>query len=262
MGEQPRKAPLEAIEAETRAKYSGTFYDPKTILLNQQGRPRDFFSRLLALKMSLVRHYANPRVPLLDLCCATGGYLMEVADQGSLAVGLDFSLPFLHEATAQEGAAFLCGNARELPFASKTFGLVYSYASLYHIPRVEEVMSEVYRVLAPGGVALLEMGNCRSLNHLVSMAHEETARPFHYPPGQMRSMLREAGFAVERAFAFQLLPYWGSKPGWLRPLLHPLWKKGLEKTWRGRMLDEWLCRLPGLSAFAFRWIFVCRKEAP
>jgi ubiquinone/menaquinone biosynthesis C-methylase UbiE len=44
-------------------------------------------------------------------------------------------------------------DAQRLPFASNSFDLVYSWGALHHIPSTETGISEVHRVLKPGGTA-------------------------------------------------------------------------------------------------------------
>ena len=76
---------------------------------------------------------------------------------------------------------------------------------------------------------------------------------------EIQQALAAAGFVEEERRCFQLLPLWAGRPAWLWPLLHPVWKSVLKRRLAGRMLDEWISSLPGLRAFAFRHVIVCRK---
>lgn len=264
MSEENATVGTKRIEAEARRKYSGAFYDPATLVRSPGEAPEGYFDRLLALKIELVRRFGSGR-RTLDLCCATGEHLVEVLDLVSEGFGLDFSMPLLERAVTRrsdDGNAqglFLCGNARQLPLASGRFGLVYSFSSLYIVTRVEDCVAEIGRVLEPGGVAILEFGNLRSLNTLVCRAHSETSAPCHIGFERMGAMLRDCGFEILEHRAFQILPMWGEKPRWLRPLLGP-WARGLmERVVGGKMVDEWICGLPLVKRLAFRHVFVCRR---
>ena len=256
----------ERIEAETRRKYSGEgVYRSESISLRADAEANDFFSRLGRIRRDVVASHAAGR-RTLDLCCATGEDLLALAGSAPLGVGLDFTMPFLREAVrrhAERGASdarFVCGNARCLPFPDATFGMVYCFASLYSLPRQDEAIGEIARVLEPGGIAAFDLGNRRSLNAPVSRAHTETAAPFYLSVGEMLRTIRSTGLEVMSHRAFQLLPMWGDKPRPLRPLLHPLWKRVMQRPVAGRMIDEWLCAVPGVGRLAFRHLFVCRRE--
>jgi len=250
------------LEQETRRKYTGGFYRPDSIM--RRDARGGYFERLDKVKSQLVRkHIANRRV--LDLCCATADRLFENAREIPFGCGADFSIPFLKKAhekiTPADPLAFLCANARALPFRTATFEAVYCLASLYYIPRIRQVTHEISRILEPGGIAILEMGNRSSLNTLVARAHPETAAPCHIPIGEMKRMLTLAGLEIEEHHAFQILPLWGNRPHWLRPLLGERARRLMSQPIAGRMIDEWLCRIPGLSRFAFRHLFVCRRRS-
>lgn len=54
------------------------------------------------------------------------------------------------------------GDARDLPVPSGSVDFLFSFATLEHVPRVEEAFAEIDRVLAPNGLSLLcPAWNCR-----------------------------------------------------------------------------------------------------
>ena len=60
-------------------------------------------------------------------------------------------------------ARLACADAEQLPFGDDSFELVYSWGVLHHSPDTERAISEVYRVLAPGGVARVMIYHHRSI---------------------------------------------------------------------------------------------------
>lgn len=224
----------------------------------------DFVGRLLADRIATVRqYYAGGRA--LDLCCATGEHLLALSGAIENGIGLDFSHRYItsaKETTAKRAIAnvdFVQGDAKAMPFKDQEFGLVYSFSSLYAIPRVEVAIGEVARVLRPGGVAVLDFGNRRSLNNYC-------LRYYDWPPifpitvGDMDRALRRSGLSILRRRCYQLLPLWADKPRWLTPLLHPLWARAMSRRVGGRMVDEWISSLPGFRQLAFRHLIVCKKH--
>ncbi len=77
-------------------------------------------------------------------------------------VGLDFSRPMLRlaaddEARAGRPSALVLGSAARLPFADASFQLVLCGHLVKHLDDdgLRDLLDEVYRVLSPGGLALL-----------------------------------------------------------------------------------------------------------
>jgi SAM-dependent methyltransferase len=49
---------------------------------------------------------------------------------------------------------FAALDAQELPFGSESFDVVYAYAMVHHLPKIDQFIREVHRVLRPGGRAI------------------------------------------------------------------------------------------------------------
>jgi SAM-dependent methyltransferase len=89
--------------------------------------------------------------PVLDVGCGDG-HFASVTFPRRLATGIDPAAAVLREALAWGAYDLLAqamGNA--LPYADQAFATVISNSVLEHIPDVEPVLSEVGRVLQPGG---------------------------------------------------------------------------------------------------------------
>jgi SAM-dependent methyltransferase len=61
------------------------------------------------------------------------------------------------------------GDAESLPFADDTFDIVYSNGVLHHTHDTERAVNEVFRVLRPGGRAVIMLYSKGSLNYWFSM---------------------------------------------------------------------------------------------
>ncbi len=250
-----------------RAYESGEIYKPSTICIAADRDAPEYTRRLLWEKMEMVRRHLQPSALLVDLCCATGTHLLDLARHVDRALGIDFSAPFIEKAKQDAEAAglahvdFQLGDAKDLPLADASVGTLYSFSSLYVIPGVEGVISEIARVLEPGGRCVLDMGNARSINSYCVRHYTEWPPSFPLPLGEIRALLARQGLSIVEHRAFQLLPLWADRPAWLRPLLHPAWTRLMAKRLGARMLDERLSSLPGLRNFAFRQMIVAEKRA-
>ena len=96
---------------------------------------------------------------VLDLCCGTGDLAFSLARKAKARIlGADFSHTMLvrarEKALAANGTApmpFLEADALRLPFADATFDLVTSAFGFRNLANYEEGLSEILRVLRPGG---------------------------------------------------------------------------------------------------------------
>ena len=64
---------------------------------------------------------------------------------------------------------FVQGDAENLPFPSGSFDLVYSHGVLHHTPDTARTIREIYRVLSPGGRAVIMLYYRNSFNYHVNL---------------------------------------------------------------------------------------------
>jgi SAM-dependent methyltransferase len=92
---------------------------------------------------------------VLDLGCADGVLLEVLAARGAeVLTGIDLSaeeLAIARRRPALRGADLRVGRAQELPFADASFDAVVSHMAFMLMWEPEQVISEVVRVLVPGG---------------------------------------------------------------------------------------------------------------
>ena len=108
---------------------------------------------------------------VLDLGCGNGLHLAELArreHQGPL-VGADLSRGMLSSAAERSNASLLIADAQQLPFAVDAFDCVLAMHMLYHVPDRDLALSEIRRVLRPGGVMLAVTNSHRHLEELNDM---------------------------------------------------------------------------------------------
>lgn len=60
-------------------------------------------------------------------------------------------------------------NAEQMEFADETFDHIYSCGVIHHSPNTEKIVSEMYRVLKPGGTAHVMVYNRTSINYYLEI---------------------------------------------------------------------------------------------
>jgi demethylmenaquinone methyltransferase/2-methoxy-6-polyprenyl-1,4-benzoquinol methylase len=114
-------------------------------------------------KRKVVR-LANPQPGdrALDLCCGTGDLASRLQQAGAKVVGLDFSSEMLNHAVRRLSSGNVCfvrGDAQQLPFQNDSFDIVTIGYGLRNLADWEQGLTEMTRVLRPGGrIVALEFG--------------------------------------------------------------------------------------------------------
>jgi ubiquinone/menaquinone biosynthesis C-methylase UbiE len=221
-------------------------------------------SCVLKLRFRLLNEHCSGK-NVLDLCCGSGAYIDHISDRVKMIVGLDFSHKMLVTGASRiQVATFVEADATQLPFADESFDTVFSIASLYYVPNVQRAVAETARVLRPGGVALLDLGNSLSLAAIVGkLCHKFYGWAKLYPIRyeKMLEAISNAQLAIDEHYVFQILPLFGPRLiQVLLPFSTSLFKYPLGVTINGRMLDCIISGAPLLRHVAFRHLFVLRKK--
>lgn len=123
----------------------------------------------------LVRILNAPRDSIfLDAGCGSCAHSIRLANRGFLVQAVDFSESALELARADVKTRGL-GNRIEiqredilvLSFEDESFDYILCWGVLMHIPNLEKAISELSRVLKPGGVVVISVGNMYSLQSII-----------------------------------------------------------------------------------------------
>src|ERR1044071_76449 len=125
------------------------------------------------LEVELVERYAAGKA-VLEVGCGTGLILHRTARFARSATGIDLSGGMLARAH-QRGLRVVQASATDLPIATASVDVAYSFKVLAHIPDIEGALGEMARVVRPGGWVLAEFYNAPSPRRLVKAAKPPTA---------------------------------------------------------------------------------------
>ncbi len=137
---------------------------------------------------------------VLDIACGTGYGIAILKKNAAHVTGVDVDADAAAQALAEcgERADVLLGDGLGLPFADESFDVVTSFETLEHLHERATFLTELNRVLKPGGVLLLSTPNANYSQPVNGVP----ANPFHiheYTPDELRSEL-ESEFIVERFY--------------------------------------------------------------
>jgi SAM-dependent methyltransferase len=140
--------------------------------------------------------------------------------EGAAAFGVDISEPTVRQARGaftDDGLRAAVADCRRLPFRDRTFDAVYSMGTIEHFLDPETALHEMYRVLRPGGRAVVGVPNrwdpfLRPLMAAVLQAVGLYGYGYErsFSRRALRRMLEAAGFDVVAETAILFVP------GWLR----------------------------------------------
>jgi ubiquinone/menaquinone biosynthesis C-methylase UbiE len=123
---------------------------------------------------SAVDFAATRGLRVLEIGCGCGSEAERFARAGAHYTALDLTSAALgitrrrFELAKLEGR-FLQGDAENLPFRDASFDVVYSHGVLHHTPDTPRTIREIYRVLAPGGRAVVMLYYRDSFNFRVNL---------------------------------------------------------------------------------------------
>ncbi len=215
--------------------------------------------------------------PVLDVGCGDGLFA-EVLFADQIDEGIDYDAA--ETARAASSGKYLhvtTDSATHMPFPEASFATVFSNSVLEHIPGVEQVMSEAFRVLKPGGVFHFTVPSplfeAQSLPHrlLSALGLKQQAAAFgkaynsfwrHYNVHDLEGwsgMARAAGFQIQEAFS-----YCPAKVARLNDLLVPF---AVPTAVTRRVFDRWVlfprlrkALLPPLAKIINDWTATWAQE--
>lgn len=98
---------------------------------------------------------------VLDIGCGSGGIILHLVERHGVAhaTGFDVEQPVIEAARGRAAARGLSDHVEfiqappgPLPFADRSFDVVFSKDALLHVPDKDRLFAEIFRVLKPGGV--------------------------------------------------------------------------------------------------------------
>ncbi len=150
---------------------------------------------------------------MLEVGCGNGDFsnYLALKRKADNILGLDFSTESIKIAEEKkkvfgaQGSSFMVGDAQNISLPDNSFDIIVSCECLEHVPEPQKMVSEIYRLLKPGGKVVLTTENYFNAYAYHRLYLKMIGRPFDSGSGvqplenffffwQVSGMFRKAGF--------------------------------------------------------------------
>lgn len=161
---------------------------------------------------------------VLEICVGTGVYSRAISQLGGVAFGLDLSTEMLKQVKNSGGKeAFLIkGDAENLPIKANSMDAVICIRAIYFLPNLEKALSEINRVLKPGGLFIFNFFNTSALRYRVGAFRIKEQTIHNIPYKEMVKAIEKNNFKLVETVGASWLPFrlfagWAQAPKVLFP---------------------------------------------
>lgn len=202
--------PKQPSKQKVISDYNG--YDYKKIFWEDADRAYEDAADRLAIRRLLPRKMHK----FVDIAGGYGRLAPEYLNRADEATLFDYSKTELAQAKEVYGDRLKtkAGDIYALPFPDESFDALMMVRATHHFKDMQKVSDELYRILKPGGVAVIEVANKRTLPRMVRYWTGKTdANPFslepihlkeidadgfyNYHPKYIENIFKKSGFQVD-----------------------------------------------------------------
>ena len=151
-----------------------------------------------------IRVYLKPDMNVLELACGSGQLSVKLADSVNNWIATDFSEKMIEHAkkrTVSDKLSFYIADATNLSYGDSEFDCVVISNALHIMPEPEKAMSEICRVIKPGGILYaptflwVEGKASKTRRKMMSLTGFKTYR--EWDRDSFATFITEYGFKVE-----------------------------------------------------------------
>ena len=183
---------------------------------------RNFFN-LMKLGLKDIKFFDKPlsgfiNKRFLDIGCATGLLVKYMQDKGWESSGIEICRESAEYGIKNRGVRIIIKTLEDAHFDDEHFSVIHFSHVIEHIPSPYSFLKEVYRILAPGGKAIITTPNVKGFQAKVFGTEWRSAIADHltlFSKKTLRVMLKKAGFKIEKIVTWGGLAK-GTVPGFIK----------------------------------------------
>ena len=202
------------VKGKSISDYNG--YDYKKIFWEDADRKYEDAADRMAIRKLLPKHMEN----FVDIAGGYGRLADEYLPRAKSATLFDFSKSELKQAEEKYGKKLKTkqGDIYNLPFKDGEFSSLMMIRATHHFKDMDKVLAELYRILRPGGVAVIEVANKRTLPRIaryltgktkvspfdrkvVNLSDIDKDGFFNYHPKYMENLFIDTGFDIDKVLS-------------------------------------------------------------
>ena len=175
---------------EVIADYNG--FDYKKVFWEDTDRRYEDMADRIAVRKLLPEQMKN----FVDIAGGYGRLADEYLSRAKQATLFDYSKTELAQAKELYGERLKtkAGDIYKLPFEDGEFDALMMVRATHHFKDMDKVLSELYRILAPGGIAVIEVANKKTLPKMFRYWFKKSEiNPFSYEVAHLKD-LNKNGF--------------------------------------------------------------------
>ena len=193
------------------ADYNG--YDYKKIFWEDADREYEDLSDRMAIRKLLPKKMKN----FVDIAGGYGRLADEYLDRAEKATVFDYSKTELKQAKELYGDKIntKAGDIYSLPFKDGEFDALMMIRATHHFKDMKTVVEELYRILEPGGIAVIEVANKKTLPKMFRYWFKKSkVNPFdkkpskidgltmyNYHPKYIEDIFKKQGFKIKKVLS-------------------------------------------------------------
>lgn len=153
-----------------------------------KGEREELANQILGLLKAYLKGKEMKKLRVLDLGCSAGIITAKLADSFGLVYGIDIdkkAIKLAKNTYKKKNLNFLIMDGTRLNFPEAFFDLCVCNQVYYFLPNQERLVSEIYRVLKPGGICFFTGGNKYSF-----LKNHEPCKTYYLSYWQLNKLLK------------------------------------------------------------------------